>query len=133
MLGKPFTAQHSGSMGVMQSLAVCGVLVTTHSSPGKVRVADLGNLKPQTEKYPIGYGEFDVSSEKLWGPYVMIVKRDQTVIVEGTPTLRFFVRVAPGTTEAGAKLAIEKAWLFRMIVSLQNMPAWHTFFTSKEE
>ena len=114
MLGKPFTAKHSASIGVVQSLAVCGILVTTQSSPGKVRVTDLENLKPQTEKYPIGYGEFDVSSKTLWGPHVMIVKRGQTVIVEGTPQIRFFVRVAPGTTEAGAKLVVEDAWLYRM-------------------
>ena len=133
MLGEPFVAEHPYTMAVVDDKYLCGILVTTESSPGKIRVADLANLKPQTEKYAVGYGEFDVDEKTLFGPHVMIVKPGQSAVIEGRPTLRFFVRVVPGTPEYKAKPVAEDAWTFRTIVCKEEAPVWHEYFTNRRQ
>ena len=98
-------------MSIIEDTRLCGVLVATETgNPAKVRVADLANLKPQTENYPVGYGEFDVASRKYSGSHVVIVKRGQQAVFAGKLKLRFFVRVSLGTENGAARIAAERAW-----------------------
>ncbi len=109
----------------MDDKALCAILVTRFGHHGKVRVGDFKNLKPQTEKYPIGYAELD--SERLSGPHIMIVKLGQVAVVEGRPGLRLFVRVPPGTADEDAKAAARKAWFYREVYPKRLV--WHDYFT----
>lgn len=119
-------------MSIIDDRRLCGILVATDQRNifAKVRVADVANLKPQTEKYAVGYGEFDVSSKKFFGAHVVIVKRGQQAIIEGDLLLRFFVRVVQGTEGRVAKIAAKDAWNFRQAVDKRG-PRWHEHFTNK--
>ncbi|KAF6223124.1 hypothetical protein HO173_013286 [Letharia columbiana] len=133
VLGKPFVAEQEDSMAILDDESLCGILVTTQSLRGAVRVADLANLKKQREKGFVGYGEVKTHPKELWDFLVMIVKRGQNAVVEGSPTLRLFMRVAQGTAEDVAMLAAEDAWLFRTPAHV-GMPSavWHNYdFTKK--
>ena len=132
MLGKPFIAESFDGMSIIEDRRVCGVLVATEkNNPAKVRVADLANLKPQTGKYAVGYGEFDVASQKLFGSHVMIVKRGQQVVIEGKIKLRFFLRVVTGSDNHYIRMINENAWNFKKSVFDASGPLWHEYFTKK--
>ena len=132
MLGDPFIAENFDGMSIVEDRQLCGILVAPEKgNPAKVRVADLANLKRQTESYAVGYGEFDVASKELFGTHVMIVKRGQQAVFEGKVPLRFFVRVLRGTDDRVARIAAENAWNFRTTVYDTSGPLWHEFFTEK--
>ena len=132
MLGDPFIAENFHGMSIIEDTRLCGVLVATEKgNVAKVRVADLANLKPQTEKYPVGYGEFDVASKQVSGSHVVIVKRGQQAILAGKVKLRFFVRVLLGTEDRLAKIAAEEAWDFRRSVFEMGKLRWHEYITSR--
>lgn len=116
-------------MAIVDDESLCGVLVTTRGHRGKVRVADLANLKKRREQGFVGYGEVDINPNEWWGTRVMIVKRGQNAVVEGRPTLRLFLRVRPGTAKDAALTACEDAWTFRQSVSHQLPLEWQDFFT----
>ena len=134
MLGDVFLARNFKGMSIVDDRRLCGILVATDQTNiyAKVRVADIANLKPQTEKYAVGYGEFDVSSRKFFGAHVVIVKRGQQAIIEGDLPLRFFVRVVLGTEGRVAKIAAKDAWNWRQGVD-ERGPRWHEYFTKKTE
>lgn len=73
-------------MGITDDQSLCGILVTRQSCRGEVGVTGLATLKPQTQRYPIRYGAFDVDSEAVSGYFVMFVKRDQNAVIEGRST-----------------------------------------------
>ena len=129
-MGNPFIAESLNGMSIIDDSKLCGILVRTdRRNPAKVRVADLANLKPQTEPYPVGYGEFNVASDKYWGSHVVVVKRGQQAVIEGKVKLCFFMRVAAGTDDRAARIASEDAWNFRKTVYDVKGDLWHEYFT----
>lgn len=116
-------------MAIVDDESLCGILVTTKGQRGKVRVADLANLKKRREQGFVGYEEVDVNPKESWGSRVMIVKGGQTAVVQGRPTLRLFLRVRPGTSEDDALTACQDAWLFRQSITQGLPPVWHEYFT----
>lgn len=130
VLGDPFMTPTFDGIQVLEDRRLCGILVASDKArPAKVRVADLKNLKPQTEKYPIGYDEFDVATGKYYGSHVMIVKRGQQAVIEGRVKLRLFVRVVLGTDARSARVAAEDAWNFRSSLYDVSGDLWHEYFT----
>ena len=118
-------------MAIVDDEALCGILVTPQIGGGIVRVGDFANLKPQTENFPMGYGELSTDPSKLRGPHVMIVKRGQSAVIVGEPTLRFFVRVAVGTAKSVANAVAEDIWFYRKSVSCWKCPVWYEYFTKQ--
>ena len=119
-------------IAVMRSKILCGILVSTEfGNTAKVRVADLANLKPQREKFPVGYGEFDVDSRKYYGFHVVIVKRGQQVIIEGRVTLRFFMKLSSLAQEIPLKLTSDQIWDYRERVCGFQGGKWHEYFTRR--
>lgn len=128
MLGPPFVAEYDQGMAIVDDESLCGILVTTKSQRGKVRVADLVNLKKRREQGFVGYEELGVDPKESW-TRVMIVKRGQNAVIEGRPTLRLFVRVRPGTSESDGLTACLDAWLYRQSILQRIPPIWHEYFT----
>lgn len=116
-------------MAVVDDESLCGILLTTKSHRGKVRVADLENLKKRREKGLAGYAEIDVNPKESWGSRIMVVKRGQNAIIEGRPTLRFFLRVRQGTSKSDARTACLDVWLYRRSILQGVPPVWHEYFT----
>ena len=116
-------------MAIVDDESLCGVLVTTKSHGGKVRVADLANFKKRREQGFVGYEETDINPKESWGSRVMIVKRGQSAVIEGRPTLRLFLRVRPGTSKSDARSACLLAWVYRKSISHGLPPVWHEYFT----
>ena len=118
-------------MAIVEDESLCGILVTTENKKGQIRVADLQNLKKQTERYAVGYGEWNIASKRFSGHHVMIVKRGQNAVIEGRPTLRFFLRVRPGMTKLAAGLVAEDPWTLRRTVHKPEFCVWHEYFTGR--
>lgn len=58
VLGKPFNSKHGGStvVVVVDPEKLCHIPVARESSPSKVRVADVANLRPQIENHAMDMG-----------------------------------------------------------------------------
>lgn len=66
-------------LGVVDGEKLCGILVVIESSPSKVRVADLANLKPQTENHAMDMGNSRSTIEH--GSVTMLCLSDMVVML----------------------------------------------------
>lgn len=61
--------------------------------------------------------------------HVLIVRRNQQIVIEGKLTLRFFIRMPQGTGISKAKRVAELAWIRRDDFYDVSGPLWHEYFT----
>ena len=117
-------------MGIIEDDSLCGILVTNErESRGKVRVGDLENLKTQREKGLKGYDEIVADGKSWWTSRVIVVKRGQHAVIEGSATLRLFMRVEPETAERVALAKADNAWNSRKKVKLDASSKWYEHFS----